>query len=74
MKREFICENCKEMNYVRDEEGAEEKKIKEYEENFKRNRDEIDLDEMASICDDCYEELMNWYGNLSEEERKSLAL
>lgn len=63
-----ICEHCK-QEYFLSPECTVEKKNQEHLNNFGF---EADVEETAIICDDCYREFMEWFGNLSPEEKADL--
>lgn len=58
----FTCEKCKNKYEYGDEEEAR----KEYEENFPETQH---LNDLARVCDDCYDQICEWIKSLSQKER-----
>lgn len=59
------CGNCKNKFPY----GDEQKAIKEYENNFPETQH---LNDVAVVCDNCYELICAWVNSLSKEERMNI--
>ena len=66
MKEIFLCEHCQKEF----EKGWSDKKAKEeFELNFTKFERENTTD-LATMCDDCYEEFMIWFNALQPDKIK----